>query len=660
MRRRFASLLLSTASLLMAQDFSKLPDWAALPAREAASEPAPLDEDAWILLDRTEIAYAGGGEIRQRRYRVIKVLGERGTGYGTFTIHGLGGKASKVKKLKGWNLRLDGDLEKLDSDQVVTINDASNAEFSTDTLTGATLARVAKGSVVAFESHEVIQSPLGPVAAAWILESAPVRKWELDVAKAGGWFTNLKSVEVKIDRRHFEGWIGSVEALGSHGIRVVNLAALPKHEDGHPHLFNVLPSVQVRFLDPDLPLARMWTSWDGVAKWTEGLYASATLPASLADLHGQKGLDGVRAVWDWMGKTLAYKQVYMTPERGWVPEVVTETRRKLYGDCKDLSAFFLAEAKALGFSAAPVLARIVNGEIEPGLEPFPVFNHVISAIRLDGSAGYPGEIETPKGRYLLLDPTDPFTPFGLLSSAHRGRRVMICSPDGALWVDIPDRAIQKDRLDVTLTGELRGSELQAVLKLRESGGFWGLRGAAHRGGVKAVRESLMVRWLDLPPSAHIEVVRVGNPLDRDSAFDVEVKILHPDGFHRNGQEWSLVGWGIPFPPSLIQKLGSSRRYPVSASFAGELVYHATLTAPPGLVPVLPERTVENSFRAFVWKAEAKAEGGMTRLELDLRHRNKPAHFGLDQRDQGLQAWKQDRSLVRSLREDGLAFKASPH
>lgn len=659
MRLAWMAPLLLAAALLPAQDLSRLPDWAAQAAREAAGDKAPADADAWVLLDRTEIAYTGDGEIRQRRFRLVKVLGERGTGQGTFMILGLGGKGNKVKRLKGWNLRPDGDLVKLDSDNVVSLNDVTDAEYTTDTLTGAVLERVVKGSLIAFESLEAMQIPVGPVASTRLLESIPVRRWELDVAKKDSWFTNLKTVEVRINRRHFEPWIMQVEPLGATGLRVSNLPTLPKDEGGHPHLSNVLPIVQVRFLDPALRTAQMWGAWDDVARWTAGYYAPFLAPASVADLQGRKGLDGLRALWAWMGRSLTYKQVYLNPERGWVPEGAAEVGRKRYGDCKDLSAFFMAEAKTLGFGAAPVLARINEGEIEAQEQPFPVFNHVIAAVRLEASLGLPAEVETPRGRFLLADATDPFTPLGFLGSGHRGRRVMICLPEGAQWVAIPDSAILPDRLELNLDGAVKGTALQATLTLRETGSYWALRIYAHRGGAKAVRDFLMGSQFDLPATARIEVTRLGDPLATDRPFEAEVKITHPEGFHRNGGEWELASWGIPYPPALIQKAGASRRYPVASMASGELAYRAVLDLPVKVRPILAERRGDTPFRTFEWKAQAAPSAAGTRVQLSLDHRYKPAMFGFEARDKGLQAWKQDRSLVKGLREDGLSFKSLP-
>lgn len=656
MHRTVCSLFLATVGLL-AQDFSKLPDWAAPVAKAASLETAPSDADAWVLLDRTEIAYLGGNEIRQRRYRLVKVLTERGLDVGTFVLHGLGGKASVVKKLKGWNLRPDNEMVKLDSDNVVTINDASDAEFSTDTATGAILDRVMKGSLVAFESLEVLQSPLGPLAEKGLLEGRPVRRWELEAAKQEGWFTNLKAVSVKVDRRHFSPWITEVEEVPGVSLKVSNLPALPKDEGGHPNWFNVLPRVRVQFLDPGNPLAMTWSSWSEVAKWNHEFFRTRESAPGQVDLKGRKGVEGLQTLWDWMGRTLTYKQVYLTPERGWVPEQAVEVGRKRYGDCKDLTCFLLAEAVGAGFEGVPALARIVEGEIEANETPHPVFNHVIAALRLEKSLGFPAEVDTPEGRFLLVDPTDPFTPLGQLGAAHRGRRVMICSKQGALWVTVPKEATQPPRLVFSLEGEATAKgRLTAVLTLKETGDYWGLRSMAHHKGSKGVRDRLVADLLELPPTGTLEVESIGDPFDVSKPFEVKAKVDHPTGIRANTGEWSLVGWGLPFPAPLIQKAGTTRRYPVQIQRFGELSYRAHVKLPGHFSPVAESRSWDSPFRAFTWAAKSIYATGDTSLDLSFDQRFKDATYDWDQRDKGLQEWKKDRNQVKSLREDALAFR----
>lgn len=657
MNRLFFCLCLCLA--LSAQDFRKLPDWASAIAA-APGGAAPQDADAWVLLDRTEIAYTGSGEIRQRRFRLVQVLTERGQNQATFTLRGLGGKASKVKRLKGWNLRPDGELVKLDQDEVVTIHDAGDAEFSTETLTGASLGRVVKGSLVAFESLESVESPLGPVAQEGILEAVPVRRWELEVAKKEGWFTNLKAVRVAMEKRHFAPWIVKIEETTGVKLAASDLPALPRDEGGHPNLGDLLPMVRVRFIDPDVEVARMWDSWNDVAKWQlRNFRARTSLPSPMA-VSGKTGRSALEGLHAWMDRSLMYKQVYLTPERGWMPESAVEVGRKRYGDCKDFSCFFLAESGAAGFTGFPVLANITGAEAKSTDDPFPVFDHVIVALKLAASLGFASEVETPNGRYLLVDPTDSLTPLGLLGPSHRGRQVMICTDQGAEWVKIPAAALQPNRLDIVLDAKVSTvGRLTGALQIDETGDVWGLRSTAKSRGAKGVRDYLVQNLLDLPPDGQVAIEGLGDPLDLAKPFQVKVKVEHPQGLRRNQGEWELVGWGIPQPRPLIQKPGVARRYPVQAKGFGERTYQAHLTLPGALTPVLADRRGETVFCAFNWNATAKSGAGATQVDLRFDHRWKDADFGYEQKEEGLLAWKRDRNAFKSFREEALAFKALP-
>lgn len=655
MRVMLALLLSATALCAQVRDYSRLPDWAAAVALASQAEPGPLEDEAWVLLDRTEIAYAGDGEIRLRRLRLIKVLEERGTRYRTFFLFGLGGKASRIKRLKGWNLRPDGELAKLDSDKIVSLNDASVEEFSTTTATSVALDRVVKGSLVAFESMEVIQSPIGPVARASLLGALPVRTWELEVAKREGWFTNLQAVEIKIDRSHFLPWVSRVEELPGGGLRVRELPALPKDEGAHPYLDEVLPVVQVRFLDPKWPQAAMWESWDAFARWQSAVFEPACQPSGLVGLPAGKGLEGLRALWNWMQQGLSYKQVYLTPERGWMPEPAPEVGRKRYGDCKDLTAFFLGEAKGQGLEGAPVLASISEGLVSSEQAPLPRFNHVISALRLRGTLGLPAEVDTPQGRFLLVDPTDTLTPFGSLSNVHSGRKVMICLPSGAVWVSVPAACILPSRLVFDLKGEIQGRELSGTLSLRESGGYWGLRAEACR-GAKAVREALLRRHLDLPPTALLEVISLSDPMDLERPFAVSLRLQHPEGCSPQGTYSYLTDLGIPTVPGPIQRMGKPRQYPVVSTAQGELSYRAELKFQTPVKPAAFNYSGEDSFRKFTWAALASPEAGGTLLKVTFDHQFTPATFGFSDREQGIKAWKSDRSLMKTFRDEVLALR----
>jgi hypothetical protein len=643
---------------LRGQDFEKLPEWARAHARAAALEVPPPEADAWVLLDRTEIAYAGDGDVKTRKLRLVRILTERGLGEGTFMLGGLGGDASEVKRLKGWNLRSDGILEKLDQETVVTLNVSEEGTVSTRLVTAAELPRVAKGSLVAFESIQSFHHPMGPVDAAMLLEELPIRRWEMELALAAGWFSTVHGVEVKMDLRHFLPWIPAAEVVPGRSVKVSNLAALPKGEGALPHSFNNLPTVYVRFLDPGLTRSPSFASWDAQARWIHAQYASRAQATHAVDLTGKGPLAGLQAIHDWMGREFTYKQVYLTPNRGWLPETAAEVGRRKYGDCKDLTVCLLAEAASLGLGIYPVLARIQEGEMEADMPPSLSFNHVFAGLRLARTLGLAAEVETPGGRFLLVDPTDPATPIGKLGSAHRGRRVMICTAQGAHWAMVPDAAILQPHIRIEMKGaaEVTG-KLTATLRFVETGDKLGLRSAAL--GKGRLPEFIARHILDIPATGSIQWVSQTDPRDYARPFEVVVKAMHPDGFHRIGDEGVLPPWGLPGSPALIQKAGKPRVNPVESRGADGWDYQGEISFSQNIRPVLPAKAGETPFRSYAWTASCDdlPKGGV--LKLSYHQVRKDATWLPPDQEKGVTEWKKDRAILRQILADGLSVKVIP-
>ncbi|HEX7553932.1 MAG TPA: hypothetical protein VF378_10280 [Geothrix sp.] len=650
--------MLLVVGQLHGQDLEKLPEWARAHARAAMQETPPAEADAWVLLDRTEIAYAGDGEVNTRKLRLVRILTERGLGEGTFMLSGLGGGASEVKRLKGWNLRSDGALEKLDRETVVTLNAAEEGAVSTRLITAVALPRVAKGSLVAFESIQTFHHPMGPVDGAMLLEDLPIRRWEMELALEAGWFKSVRGVEVKMDLRHFLPWIPDAEVVSGRSVKVSNLAALPKGEEARPHPFNNLPAVYVRFLDPALKKSPSFASWDAHAIWIHAQFAGRAQATRAVDLSGKDTLAGLQAIHDWMGREFTFKQVYLTPDRGWIPETAAEIGRRKYGDCKDLTVCLLAEATTLGLGIHPVLARIQEGEMEADMPPSLSFNHVIAGLRLTKTLGLPAEVETPGGRFLLVDPTDPATPIGKLASVHRGRRVMICTEQGAIWALVPDAAILQPHIRIEMRGEAESTgKLTATLRFVETSDKLGLRSAAL--GTGKLQEFISKHIVGIPATGSIQWVSQTDPRDYSRPFEVVVKVVHPDGFHRIGEEGVLASWGLPGSPSLIQKAGKPRVNPVVSRGADGWDFQGEITFSQGIRPVLPVKAGVTPFRSYAWTASCEnlPKGGV--LKLTYHQVRKDATWIPPDQEKGVIEWKKDRAILRQILEDGLSVKVIP-
>jgi len=655
-----AALLSLSLSGVEHPNLGKLPAWAQGPARAAALEAPPPDAGAWILLMRREVAYLGNGTVQVRCLRLVQVIKGKGLEEAGFVQRGLREGSSRIKDLKGWNLRPDGEMVKLSGQDKMTVGDPTEASFDTATATVALLPRVTEGSLVAFEVLEEFKGLRSPLVCT-LLEQHPVRRWELDATVKDPLFATLKDARALVLKTGFAPWITDSQETSAGTLAAAALPPLPVGEVAIPPGHEALPSVEVRFVDPAWPASRTLESWDALAGWYQGVFSPKVVPLASGEPILGPGLSGLQTLWRWFGRELIYKQVYLTPERDNVPETSVEVARKHYGDCKDLACLFIALARRAGFKGHPALARIQEGPIRESEltgPPRDRFDHVIVALSLERSLNLSAEVETPTGRYLLVDPTDPFTPLGQLGNAHRGSRVLICLAASGQWATVPAGAILPGDLDIQLTGraDAQGA-LKAEVLIRETGGLWGLRYRAHALNQAQFRAYLEANCLNQALNGKCEVLSQGDPLDLERPFEVRLSLTDPRALTLQGSDWLFKPpLGLPALPSPLTKPGKKRQFPVESRGDGHMVLWGTLELPRAVQPVLAEHSGTTSFRSLSWKLSTEAGPTGCTLAFRVEQRRKDASFPFGQLDQGLEAWKKDRALVRSLLEDGMALK----
>lgn len=643
-------------------DLDKLPAWAQAPAREASAQAPPPEAGAWVLFQREEWTYQGSGTVRARSLRLVQVLRGEGLQEAWRTVPGLREGDRRLRTLKGWNLRPDGKLFKLERRNKATLGGMSEAAFDTSRTEVAYLPNVTAGSLVAFELEVEVPGQRDPCFTVRPLESIPVRRWEFEASCSDSAFSSLNEVRVEVSRRRFEPWITRFEASPGGAIRAQDLPALPAGETANPWPDKSLPEVQARFRDPRWPGAAIMSSWKAMGAWYHDAFVPKVGPAAPGGPAAGTGLPALRALWAWWGRSMTYKQVYLSPERDWMPEPAAEVARKRYGDCKDLSCLFLSLAQNAGFQGMPVLARIEADPItqaDASGPPADRFNHVVAALRLEGSLGLPAEVETPMGRFLLVDPTDPSTPLGWLNDVHRGGWVLVCLPDGGQWARIPDAAILRGGMEIAL--QARASEkgrLEGELDLRETGDAWGLR--SHAGSMTPAdfRRHLASRFLDQAINGEVEILAQGDPRDLERPFQVRLRFVHPTGWRRQGSGCALdLPLGLPGVPPPLTRPGKPRRLPIEFRSGPRLAFHGCVNLPAPVQSLDARRQASTAFRDLSWNLATRpsAEGGCL-LEFTVDQEEKDAWFGLDQLPGGVAAWKADRALVKALREDAFAFR----
>lgn len=632
---------------LFGQDV-RFPEWAREVVALSRDERPPARADAWVLLDRTEFLYGGGGEIQIKRFRLVKVLTERGVREGVYSLSGLGGKASKVKQISGWNLPDFGPATEVHRKDALLVDPDGGDELTSDLVTTVALPNVGPGSLVAFESKEVSKSPLGPVALDVVSERNPIRT--LEVEADNRWFL-FSSVKAEMVPRNMEGWVDHIDFKPGRLLRLRNVRA-DVGEDATPAPFESRPHFLLRFLDDAFPAAAAATWSDFGSEWAR-VYAKVLQPIQgLPVLSKQDPATGLRDLYDWMGRNLAYKVVYLTGGRGWVPDEPGVVMRRRGGDCKDLASFLLSASRSIGIEGYPCLARIGTGRLQ-GDEPVHplVFNHAIAALELPRSFGLAAEVVLGARRYLLVDPTDSVTPFGQLGPQHTGGKVLMLHPRGGQWVEIPEASIHRPDFVVKLTGEVTTEGvLSAALAFSEKGNAGGLKGAYQAQGRKGL-EAALVRLLSRNAGCMLQRLRV--PESVGGAFRVEVDVSYFIPLPTEGG-FSLPPLGLPWVPPGIQHLGFSRKLPVAAGKPLRWQWEADLNLPSGWKVALGEKVLSTGFREARWTTEEK--GGRLRLAFHMESWEQT--WPLARRLEGLQAVQQDRDALSTLLRERLSVARS--
>lgn len=612
------ALVLSLFVNLAAQDrykqLSALPGWAIKPARESMLEVEPSNTDAWILFERTEFAYRGNGEIRKQQYRLVKVISDRATSESVFAIHGLGGDTSIVKKLKGWNIPPAGKVSTVDRDLLVTLSGTA----STDEIKGAYLPGVVKGSLVAWESQEEIHHPMGPSDQIALLDRYPKRVWELELA-SGGWFSgSVAGTKVRIVPRNFEGWFNLPDVHSEGLIQLKNVPAKPVAQPLQVDGWNTEPWIHVSFVNPgesktSYPVV---VTWDDLAKWMHAAYSAHWTPESPVNVAGMSQIDALKAIHQWVLREISYKQVYLSPSRGWIPEGVKEILRRKYGDCKELAYCEGAAIKSLGLAVFPVLARVGESWVEPSGPPsVSAFNHLILGVQLNQTLGLPSEVEAHGQRFLLIDPTSKTTQLGHLPKEYHNQYLMLCSPEGARWIKIPDSAVEHG--DITFTWDLssfEGQVLQGDLKIRECGNAMRLKRAAQLGEGALLRRLREV--LPLPFDAQWSIKGRGNVVEPGGDYEIDIRVnrWRAPRLDKGSLDIRPVILSFRLPP--LAPTGEARQTPIRLSEPTRIDLKIKLSLSEGWLLQGGSGSESTAFGTIAWEGKTEGKQFLGRLRIE--------------------------------------------
>lgn len=593
---------------------SELPDWASQAVSQVDVANAPKEAGFWTVLDRTRIEYRGGKFRRKRQ--VVRLILQQGSAEeaAVYTIDGEE-KNTRIEALNGWHRRADGSVKKLFKKNVMTLGFSTSRYLTRETTTYAFFEQANRGDIVAFESDES-ESNLFTATTIMLMSNQPtamkIIEWQSDSGSARVQPVNLESWGLSVQQSE-----GRLEIRNIPQIRDESLA---------PDDSLFFPYVNLAFLAGDSDPS---ASWDSLARWYTGVFQSAA--SSSGNLANDKApLENVAQT---IAKSMTYRQVYLEPGRGWKPLAGAEVERRAYGDCKDLSACTAYKLGKSGVMAQPALARIAtNFLIDATLPASPyVFNHVIVAIPLAQSLGYAAEVVHGERRFLLYDPTDRYTPFGQLSHQWKGRNLMICDSNGALWVTVPAGAVNQASIQFGLVGALdANNSFKGKWTVSERGDAMGLltvlNEASERDMINQLREMLSLPGL-------VTLTNCKSQVDATGTLSLEMDVIWPGFLQRNAG-------GLRLPTAIIgQSLVTlerleERQLPLWIDELTSRSWHLELSGMNGLAALKDSWSWKETLGEFSWKAT----NGET-FVVDYQRQRSPARYALADLKDGLKAWE---------------------
>jgi hypothetical protein len=211
--------------------------------------------------------------------------------------------------------------------------------------------------------------------------------------------------------------------------------------------------------------------WTEIGNWYDTLAANRTeAPQEIAAKSREVGAGAdfktkIQGVAGFMQREIRYVGIEIGIG-GLQPHPAADVFRYRYGDCKDKATLLIAMLNAVGVRATWVLVDTHRGFIDPAL-PSIEGNHAIAAIEMPAGVNDPDlrAVVTARNgkRYLIFDPTDTYTPIGLLGFHLQGSYGILVAGNDSQVIQLPALAPDADTLDRTASftlsaeGTLKGS-----------------------------------------------------------------------------------------------------------------------------------------------------------------------------------------------------------
>ena len=605
-----------------------VPDWALAAAK--VQTPANVGSaPAVILFDETTVTVNDQNRAVEHERFAVRILKPQGREYAHCTAYY--DTDEKLNSFHTWTIAADGkQFQAKDEDYI----DQGLAEA--DVLQFTERMRVVNppgsdpGAVVACETEVQLRPYM--TEEVWDIQSTvPVvsEALELDLPPGGHfadfWRGHVPVKPVEVGANHLRWEIHDMPALDLKNVRSApawgTLAGRMSVDWG---------ATSVRGKDAE---------WRSIGLWMAGLEEHRADPTPEIAAKAQELIAGapdlytkLERITDYVQKNIRYF-VVETGIGGWQAHWAGDIYRNKYGDCKDKTTLLISMLNAVGVHAYYFHVDTRRGYIDPDA-PSLFGNHMITAIELPAGESDPrllARIKTPQGKTLLIfDPTDEWTPVGLIRAALQGAWGNIADGENSQALRMPVLPASSEGLlregsfklaaDGTLTGEVRekrtGDDAQHMREMLKSA------------DQKEVREAIERRLgADLPGIAFKDY-QFADVEQLNSPLDFSVKLTSANFAHAAGPlllvRPRVLGSHVHAVEDVME--GKTREYPIVLGHPGTWRDSFDIALPEGYtVDDVPEPVkVDMGFASYSSAVSAKSDRLHYESEYVLRDVEIPA------------------------------------
>jgi transglutaminase-like putative cysteine protease len=437
------------------------PDWIV----QAAASKTPVysaNTGAVVLLDDRLITVAPDGQATERERRVLKILRPGGREYAEIVAHY--SKDEKLDYFHAWSIGPDGHQYTV-KDQEVRDEALGQWGILYDDLRAKTVKPPAAdpGGIIAYEVQRHVAS-YGAEEQTW--------NFQRDVPE----YRSILEVDLPLNWNYYAAWlhhapVSPIEVAPNHwrwelsDTPAIDLTDVPMAPSGYA----LAARMVVHYSASALPAGDQ--RWTEIGNWYDTLAAGRTeAPHEIADKSREVGSGAdfktkIQGVANFMQREIRYVGIEIGVG-GLQPHPAADVFKYRYGDCKDKATLLIAMLNAVGVRATWVLVDTHRGFIDPVL-PSIEGNHAIAAIELPAGYSDPDLRATVVARsgkhYLIFDPTDTYTPIGLLGPHLQGSYGILVAGNDSQVIQLPmlspDAAVLDRRASFALDedGALKGT-----------------------------------------------------------------------------------------------------------------------------------------------------------------------------------------------------------